>query len=94
MTTAEVLDRAADYIEQHGWCQGEFSKNGAVCVSGAISRVLGVEFYRADNRVYDAKNAFARHLKSDDPPCVWNDEDGRTQEEVIATLREAAKVQP
>jgi hypothetical protein len=40
--TATILSKAADYIEQNGWCRNEFyDPRGQVCLAGAIGRVTG-----------------------------------------------------
>lgn len=39
---ADVLDLAADYMEQHGHCKGVIEEpDGAVCAVGAITRAIG-----------------------------------------------------
>lgn len=78
-----LLD-AADYIEQHGWCQGRYGKDGGPrCASGAILSVsdegswqLACERFK---KVYDCA------------PCTFNDVPGRTVAEVCAALRYCTK---
>ena len=74
---ADIAHKAADYIEKHGWTQGEYEReDGAVCLAGAISRVaLGARVHDLDDLVPDS--------------CViqWQDRPGRTKDEVLALLR-------
>lgn len=100
MNVADILDKAADLIEPEGaWTQGAFARTAdgescssgssdprAVCwcVGGAINRASGQE------RPTDAHNVFQRLI-----PCgefEWNDAPERTQAEVVAKLREAARL--
>lgn len=79
----EVLRRAADYIEQHGWCQNTMSTpSGRVCLVGALLAAAP-----------DAGSAqVTRILDRLGPGIVsWNDYVGRTKEEVTARLRSAAE---
>ena len=96
MTTADVLGRAADLVEE-GWTQDTFAEdeygNGcdwsseeAVvwCVSGAIRAAAG------PGGPYKLALAV---LRQEIGPRVaaWNDDPDRTQAEVVATLRAAAR---
>ncbi len=79
------LLRAVDYIQQHGWCQGiAFGPNGTVCVLGALDKtkeMLG-DYFKAINRLTPFIGGEAvQH---------WNDACGRTKEEAIKAMREAA----
>jgi hypothetical protein len=85
----EVLDQvslnllaAAEYIEKHGWCQKRASNSlGQVCLFGALNRVTNNLSNSEYDRVYKVLN---------DQPINWNDEPGRTKEEVVNALRKAA----
>lgn len=89
LLTAEsraLLD-AADYIEKHGWCQGEvFGPDDAVCAIGAIMATatnLGI--------LDRAAGLLARYLDIGiDRVARWNDDPSRTKDQVISALREAA----
>ncbi|SRR5258706_882260 len=78
------LLRAIDYIQQHGWCQGEaFGPNGTVCTLGALEKTKeGGGFINAVDRLKPFIGGGAVHR--------WNDACGRTKEEVIKAMREAA----
>lgn len=80
---ADVLEAAADYIEEHGWCQGHYwdgTDAGAVCIQGALSAIPG--------RIHTANRALARE---DGVVTRWNDTPGREQWEVDQLLRTTAK---
>lgn len=82
---ADALDAAADYIEVHGWCQGAFrTDDGKVCAIHAI-----VEVASAKRAVMlgaaSALSAFVGGV------LVFNDEEGRTEFEVIDAMRLTAK---
>jgi len=98
---SEVLDRAADLLTPEGaWTQGLFARDvtgyplpagfdaGAVCwcAVGAIEKVTGEECLE------DLPVLAAQQLESVLPTAIppWNDAPERTQEEVVAKLREAA----
>ena len=76
-----VLLIAADYIEQHGWCQGGWTDGERVCALQAI---------RLQDSLYgsNAQNKLRDFLGRD--VATWNDRKGRTQQEVTATLRACA----
>jgi hypothetical protein len=100
--TADILDLAADLIEPPGaWTQGAFARaaDGASvvstdplavcwCASGAISKVTGSISSEA---VFVVREALRKHLP--DFIARWNDDPARTQPEVVAMLREAAKAE-
>lgn len=100
---ADILDRAADLIEPEGaWVQGPFARDAAGndlfdgrdegacawCICGAV------EAATRDCRDLEFKaQHFLASLFDDDsylPQIAWNEEEGRTQTEVVAKLREAA----
>lgn len=83
--TAATLLRAADYIEEHGWCQGESVKpDGSVCIYGALYAVTRDDVAAS----YDADIALRHRLKT--LPEYWNDAPGRTKAEVLKAMRGAA----
>jgi membrane-bound lytic murein transglycosylase B len=92
--TTTVLLSAADYIERHGWCQGAMRTGDAVCAARALT-------IAAEHQVSIAERAGHRLARSlgtgGDARAVpgwnvptWNDKLGRTQEEVVEALRNAA----
>lgn len=108
MKTSEVLNKAADLIEQRGWAQGggagdtpyrstdpwgEESDTAPLCLEGAIFAAAGWD--RRDERwgcpAYRAVDDYLGLLSF--PLFFFNDEPGRTPEEVVAVLRGAALVE-
>lgn len=92
------LLNAAQYIRDHGWCQLT-SKNdkGEVCLEGAISQGVlqaqGVKKYnkQTSDLFCAADRKVRRYLQLTYPSHYWNDQNGRTKEEVIAALEGAAR---
>jgi hypothetical protein len=97
VNTAEILNKAADVIDERGWTQGEYENcAGGVCARGAIFVAVGL-------------NPLAAAFGSDSAACSdaeytsvrfrnwlgvmisgWNDDSGRTPEQVTSALRECA----
>lgn len=92
MTPAEVLRKAAEYLATRGWKQNTVGEHGGPrCAVGSIWSASGWTGNRADldTLVESAWNEMEAHLGV--PSLArWNDERGRTREEVIAKLREVA----
>ena len=83
VTTREVYLRAADLIEERGWCQGKFGTDDRLCILGAI--------FAAEREWHRSIGLDAlRMVIGRDVIVPWNDQEGRTQEEVVSALREAA----
>lgn len=98
LSVAEVLERAADLIEPEGawaqksWARDMFGSPDAIpgeevcwCLWGSIYKISGYEFYVTDAAINHVMGVVG------DPPITWNDAAERTQAEVVAALREAAK---
>ena len=87
----EILNRAADILEQDGWCQGTLHRDTASCAVGAM--VLAAR--RSLNGPFQlATHQLERHLgRSGHVISIpdWNNAPERTQAEVIATLRACAE---
>lgn len=80
---------AAEYIREHGWCQGKWGDAwGRVCIMGALHKVLpeGEQFREYYN---PAVNHLTQMLLGT-CPVAFNDVPWRTKEEVIALLERAA----
>ena len=85
-----VLLRAAARLERDGWCQGKMRDGDAHCVLSALyeeSRIeqvshADVDFY------FDAARRLDTVVGKD--VVIWNDEAGRTKQEVLYALRLAA----
>lgn len=89
-TEADVLERAADLLEEFGWCQGYMGskRDGQFCSLGALIEAtndLGGDFGAVRRALgYEDAGSMGRHI------ARWNDDAGRTKAEVVAKLREAA----
>jgi hypothetical protein len=94
----QVLLSAADYMDQHGWCQ-YLSRNGDgnVCIQGAIEAMQRIDASQ-QNISFQALCRLNEHLKRTEPsfamsaPSEWNDNRCRSKEQAVAALREAAFV--
>jgi hypothetical protein len=102
-TVHKVLLKAADLIEQRGWTQGTFrGSDGRLCTHGAIHMAV---FDKPDYfGEHDAplmlavwcrlrNYLLAKGVKPDlvRRGCMsWNDAPGRTKEEVVHAMRDAA----
>lgn len=83
--------KAADYIEQHGWCQKVLQDmDGKVCLLGALS--FGGADGMCSVRLVEQVGRYLKRkgLTKRGTAVVWNDKPGRTKEEVVAALRGAA----
>lgn len=93
----QLLLDAADYMETHGHCKGNFENTlGQVCFYGALKKVCGWDTETHNVLTPDEKILFM------DAVCkvklcfpgrdmvVWNDAPERTGEDVIAVMREVA----
>ena len=105
MLTSEVLDLAADKVQEHGWRQGDgWEDRGAgLCLEGGIAAAVGGLYYTDGQMAgYLNTSALTRcpaykavqgYRETDRDLWLWNDVRGRTQEDVIAVLRAAAAVE-
>src|SRR6266853_1331882 len=80
--------RAIDYLERNGWCQCAFiDPEGRACIWGAINRTYKDGPLTAP---YGSQELFGRLQKIGIVSVMaFNDNSGRTKEQVIAKLREA-----
>lgn len=100
---AKVLESAADLLEKPGaWIQGDFARdaNGdglamgydpkatCWCAVGALEKALGPSAEKDIAHYWEALEIALPDGFSSVPD--WNDTKGRTQAEIVATLREAA----
>lgn len=101
-----ALRDAAAMIREKGWCQGRaIGKQGEVCLSWAVCRANPRTVILAREVVRDelARRGVPGNWQSpvyktakDKPPetislARWNDEPGRTKEEVLEVLEAAAE---
>ena len=93
---ARALDGAADYIEAHGWAQGNFFKaDGSVCMVGALMKsreeLIGRGLYVPEIDVLIHAVRTVRPEIGETCEARWNDKPGRDVQEVLDVLRAAAK---
>jgi hypothetical protein len=87
VTPSEILLKAAEHLERHGWRQGDYGTlNEPCCAHGAMFAVT--DFHADESARIEAKRMFSRFINA--PSIDWNDAPGRTANEVIAALRGAA----
>lgn len=106
--TSEVLNKAADLLERHGWTQGAFGWSlehgrGRLCLEGGILAAQGIQYVAgngATNKVHHqelvecpAYVAVRDYLDTQMPLWMWNDMTARSQAEVVMVLRAAALVE-
>lgn len=75
-----LLKEARRVIESDGWVQKHyFGERGGCCL-------MGVAFEQADGEALFQEFARALGFDNDAQATLWNDEKGRTKEEVLARL--------
>lgn len=81
----DVCARAADLVER-GWMQGDYwnAHGTRCCLVGALDEAA------KDDRVFDEACRLVRTIIGSELDA-WNDTPGRTQAEVVAALRQAAR---
>jgi hypothetical protein len=98
MTAADVLLAAARVIRDRGWYQGGFvdptrPDDGPVCLDGALFVAAGGACDAFDAAVWAAARSALRlsaGLTGDGALQRWNDQPGRTADQVILALEIAA----
>ncbi len=79
-----ALRKTRENLVRYGWCQGEYvNSDGRHCLLGATP-TWGFSFVR---------DALVEMVGSDFRPAVWNDMPGRTEEEVLALLDQAIRIE-
>ena len=96
LDVADVLEAAADVIEERGWCQNFLmSEDGRVCLMGAVIVATGedlVPFQTVCGRDPMAERAFGVVEEFLGRwPSVWNDHAAQDKYEVIDLLKSVAK---
>jgi hypothetical protein len=100
---ADVLDDAADWLETHEWLQGRLSDpegarvglTTAACALGSLHLAWCSWSQGSGNPAIcsAAYDAFIEVIDADTAGDItdWNDEPGRTKQQVLDTFRAAAK---
>jgi hypothetical protein len=105
VNTADILDRAATLIEERGWNQHYYVNDaGGLDLDGALYAATGMDpkphvgmsawpgYTQArDQASHRAYAWLSRWMPGPRTPISWNDMAERTKEEVISTLRAAAR---
>lgn len=94
---SKLLLRAAALIEKHGWCQNYLiSPEGKLCFAGAMKvAAYGIPFPSRPGAIQPTMEmAWDRFEKAVGVKwgraSKWNDEPGRTKDEVVAKIRSVA----
>lgn len=90
-----LLTLAAGLIQESGWIQNEYEFYGAYCAFGAMEALVGghQDGYRllGEAACRLAGKVGGRPSDADEEAITrWNDAAGRTKEEVMEAMREAA----
>jgi hypothetical protein len=95
---SQMLWDAADYLEEHGWCQFRLrDKDNRVCAVGALQAVARVRGWWSGEpgvaqRMRDHCVAVVRLRCIVGEVHVWNDVPGRRKKEVVDMLRQASEM--
>lgn len=91
MTTKELRNKAADYIEQHGWTRGSMECNGRVCIMGALRAVAFGDPHKTSGRNFKTYDEVYSELVKElrQSPVRFNDSIAKSGRAVIARLRSA-----
>lgn len=108
MNTSDILNKAADLIEQRGWRRSEWgldSDTAPLCVEGAICAAMGLTNHgEIDRQSCPAYVAVKTHLgarcrndvvpdAADAEVWAWNDTVAESAAEVIEVLRATALIE-
>jgi hypothetical protein len=104
VNTSEILNKAADLIETHGWGTGTETwrnEGSGLCLEGGIAAAAGCDpLSRTSFKECAAYGAMWDFLKDDgrwgafrEDLYDWNDATDRTASEVIEVLRAAAVIE-
>lgn len=99
MNASEVIDNAADRIEEHGWWDGnpyDISGGPRYCVATSMPYTNDGETHLAVVEAIFKVTGISVESRDDLGPMSaiidWNDAPGRTQREVLDMMRAAAKL--
>ncbi|MGH9155306.1 MAG: DUF6197 family protein [Acidimicrobiales bacterium] len=83
------LERAADLIEERGWCRGRFrDDSGRICIDFALLSADIV--HNAQARKYVVEELRSRGVRCHDL-ALWNDFQAGGSDDVVDLLRHAGK---
>lgn len=81
MKPSEIALKSAEMIKSCGWTQGEFCSKSGVCLIGAINRSYDRDMHNRTVLLNELEKIIGDNLL-----ICWNDDEGRTAEEVICVL--------
>ncbi len=84
---------AADWLRRNEWCQGAYHRGDASCMVGSLLRVTGeepVQIGFTAGYLTGRSAAAAERLSMLGFTPHWNDDRGRTRDEVVLALLAAA----
>lgn len=93
----ELLEAAVLNLETRGWCHGAATKDGKICLVTAMAKktdeweAMPIRPFKEASAYHIwkiAKQAIANLIGTQDL-AFWNDEHGRTQDQVISVLKQA-----
>jgi hypothetical protein len=91
----ELLSEAAVYLNTYGWRQKQYGgRGGPACLLGALGeaeRGMGLP-YEEQTRVWRLVSRALTQTTTTERYSVWNDAAGRTKDEVLKALEEAARI--
>lgn len=89
----KVFLRAAEILDERGWCQRAFNRDDKLCAYGALGAAIEGNVLKNTNTNWfnNLINRLKRKNKIEDL-ITWNDTKGRTKEQVQAAFRKAADV--
>lgn len=105
MQTSEVLNRAADLIEERGWTTGSkgwaYKPNDPLCLEGGLIAASGMtwddldpaEFYQCPAYLAVEDYLDLREGREFREAWQWNDAEHRTASEVVEVLRACAVIE-
>jgi hypothetical protein len=92
MTKRELARAAIRTIKKYGWIQRAYgNKSGGFCALGAILECSSSKRDNPSCKVQDALFETLNRLSGVDSFVIYNDTEGRTQKEVLALFRKAAR---
>jgi hypothetical protein len=91
-TVHEALERAAHIIEQRGWIQNDAESAKGICLTHALLLAADASTLRVGLLRPPVCTILGLPFSSPVSLMVWNDQKGRTQQEVIDALRAAASL--
>ena len=93
---ADVLDGAADLLEERGWCQNDYeTPEGQMCLAAALTE-SALRYHQSWSvalaAAVEARGVVMKATRTRSVPA-YNDADGRTLPEILTLVRGLAKDQ-